>query len=124
MLLPVGWLADRAGRVPVLGGVVLMLGFGVWGTGVGSFGYFVTGCALLGLGMAGWMLPLGVIREHIEPHTLAWRTGLYRVGIDAAAFLGPLICGALGETHTTAFIALVGVAAVAVGGRLLWRDLA
>jgi MFS family permease len=123
-LLPVGWLADRAGRVPVLGGVALLLGFGVWGAGLGPFGHFVAGCALLGLGMAGWMLPLGVIREHIAPHTLAWRTGLYRVGIDAAAFLGPLILGALGETHTTVFIALVGLAAVGVGVRLLWRGLA
>lgn len=124
VLLPVGWLADRAGRVPVLGGVVAVLGLGAWGIGLGSFAYFVAGCGLLGLGMAGWMLPLGVIREHIELRTLAWRTGLYRVGIDAAAFLGPLICGALGEAHTTAFIALVGLAAVAVGGRLLWRGLA
>jgi MFS family permease len=124
VLLPVGWLADRAGRVPVLGGVVALLGLGAWGIGLGSFAYFVAGCGLLGLGMAGWMLPLGVIREHIELRTLAWRTGLYRVGIDAAAFLGPLICGALGEAHTTVFIALVGLAAVAVGGRLLWRGLA
>jgi MFS family permease len=124
VLLPVGWLADRAGRVPVLGGVIALLGLGAWGTGLGSFPPFVAGCALLGLGMAGWMLPLGVIREHIEPHTLAWRTGLYRVGIDAAAFLGPLICGILGEGHTMVFIALVGLAAVALGGCLLWRSLA
>ncbi|HXJ78883.1 MAG TPA: MFS transporter [Candidatus Methylomirabilis sp.] len=120
-LLPVGWLADRAGRVPVLGSVVAIVAFGVWGTGLGSFGYFVAGCGLLGLGMAGWMLPLGIIREHIEPHTLAWRTGLYRVGIDGAAFLGPLICGAIGESHTTVFIALVGLAALVAGGCVLWR---
>ncbi len=124
VLLPVGWLADRAGRVPVLGGVVALLGLGAWGAGLGSFAFFVAGCVLLGLGMAGWMLPLGVIREHIEPRTLAWRTGLYRVGIDAAAFLGPLICGALGETHTAVFIGLVGLAAIAVGGHLLRRGLA
>ena len=124
VLLPVGWLADRAGRVPVLGAVVALLGLGAWSAGLGSFVFFVAGCVLLGLGMAGWMLPLGVIREHIEPRTLAWRTGLYRVGIDAAAFLGPLVCGILGEAHTAAFIGLVGLAAVAVGGHLLWRGLA
>src|SRR5213596_389338 len=61
------------------------------------------------------LLPLGVIREHIEPRALAWRTGLYRVGVDATAFLGPLICGLLGEAQTPAFIGLVGLAAVAVG---------
>jgi len=104
--------------------VLGLLGFGVWGTGLGSFSSFVAGCALLGMGMAGWMLPLGVIREHIEPHTLAWRTGLYRVGIDATAFLGPLICGLLGEASAGTFLALVGLAAVLVGARLVWRALA
>jgi len=121
-LLPVGWLADRVGREPMLGVVLGLLGLGVGGIGLGSLPYFVAGCALLGLGMAGWMLPLGVIREHIEPRTLAWRTGLYRVGVDATAFLGPLICGVLGETQTPAFIGLVGLAAVVVGAHLLWRE--
>jgi len=124
VLLPVGWLADRVGRLPVLGVVLGLLGFGVWSTGLGSFSWFVAGCAFLGSGMAGWMLPLGVIREHIEPHTLAWRTGLYRVGIDAAAFLGPLVCGLLGEASSGAFLALVGLAAVVAGARLIWRVLA
>jgi MFS family permease len=123
VLLPVGWLADRAGRVPVLGGVMVVLGLGVWGAGLGSFAFFVASAMLLGLGMAGWMLPLGVIRDHIEPRTLAWRTGLYRVGIDAAAFLGPVISGILGEAHTTAFTGLVGLAALAVGAHLLRRGL-
>ena len=65
------------------------------------------------------MLPLGVIREHTERSALGWRTGLYRVGVDAAIFLGPLICGFLGEGHTGAFIGLVGLAALAAGARLL-----
>jgi MFS family permease len=123
-LLPVGWLADRAGRGLVLGAVLVLLGVGTWGTGLGSFPFLVAGCALLGVGMAGWMLPLGVIREHTELGTLAWRTGLYRVGVDATAFLGPLICGLLGEAHTAVFIALVGLAAVLGGVCLVWRGLA
>ena len=49
---------------------------------------------------------------------LGWRTGLYRVGVDAAVFLGPLVCGLLGEAHTPIFIALVGVAAFAIAVRL------
>ncbi|HEV8441406.1 MAG TPA: MFS transporter [Methylomirabilota bacterium] len=120
-LLPVGWLADRMGRVPVLGAVLVLLGLGTLGTAGGSLGLFIVGCALFGLGMAGWMLPLGVIREHTDLGTLAWRTGLYRVGLDATSFLGPLICGFLGEAHTGMFIALVGLATVAAGARLLWR---
>ncbi len=120
-LLPVGWLADRVGGGLMLGVVLALLGLGTLGTGLGSFPSFFGGCAFLGLGMAGWMLPLGVIRAQIEPRTLAWRTGLYRVGVDATAFLGPLICGVLGETHTAVFIGLLGVAAVGAGAHLVWR---
>ena len=120
-LLPVGWLADRVGRVPVLAAVAIVMGVGTLSVGLGSFALFAVGCALFGLGMAGWMLPLGVIREHTERGRLAWWTGLYRLGADAAAFLGPLICGLLGAANTGAFVALVGVAAVGVGARLLWR---
>lgn len=120
-LLPVGWLADRAGRVPVLGAVAALLGLGTWGVGLGSFPFFVAGCALFGLGLAGWMLPLGVIRQHTERGGLAWHTGLYRVGGDAAIFLGPFVCGVLGEGGTRWFVALVGAAALGTGARLLWR---
>ena len=52
-------------------------------------------------------------------HTLAWRTGFYGVRIDATSFLGPLICGFLGEGHTGVFVGLVGLAALAAGARLL-----
>src|SRR5262249_1488732 len=96
-LLPVGWLADRVGRVPVLGAVAIAMGLGTWGAGLGSFPLFSAGCALFGPGLAGWMLPLGVMREHTPPGQLAWRTGLYRLGADAAVFAGPLICGVVGE---------------------------
>jgi MFS family permease len=122
-LLPVGWLADRIGRMLVLSVVSGVLGLGAWAVGLGSFPYFVGGCVLLGLGLAGWMLPLGVIREHTETATFAWRTGLYRVGVDAAAFLGPLVCGLLGAERTGIFVGAVGVAALAAGARLGWRAL-
>ena len=120
-LLPVGWLADRVGRVRMLSVVSGFLGLGAWGVGLGSFPFFVAGCVLFGLGLAGWMLPLGVIREHTETAVFAWRTGLYRVGVDAAAFLGPLACGLLGEARTGIFVGAVGVAAVAAAARLGWR---
>lgn len=118
VLLPVGWLADRIGRLPVLTVVAVTLGFGLFAVGLGSLPLLVVGCALFGLGMAGWMLPLGVIREHTDIARLGWRTGVYRVGVDGAIFLGPLICGVLGETYTPIFIALVGVAAFAIAVRL------
>ena len=118
VLLPVGWVADRIGRLPVLTAVAVTLGSGLLAVGLGSLPLLVVGCALFGLGMAGWMLPLGVIREHTDVTRLGWRTGVYRVGVDGAIFLGPLICGLLGETHTPIFIALVGVAAFAIAVRL------
>jgi hypothetical protein len=70
--------------------------------------------------MAGWMLPLGVIRDHTDTARLGWRTGVYRVGVDGAIFLGPLIYGLLGEARAPLFIALVGVAAFAIAARLRW----
>jgi len=118
VLLPVGWVADRIGRLPVLTAVAATLGLGLLAVGLGSLPLLVVGCALFGLGMAGWMLPLGVIREHTDVTRLGWRTGVYRVGVDGAIFLGPLICGVLGETHTPIFIALVGAAAFAIAVRL------
>jgi hypothetical protein len=118
VLLPVGWLADRVGRPPVLTAVAITLGLGLFAVGLGSLPLLVVGCALFGLGMAGWMLPLGVIREHTDVARLGWRTGAYRVGVDGAIFLGPLICGVLGPVHTPLFIAVVGLAALAIAVRL------
>jgi MFS family permease len=118
VLLPVGWLADRIGRLPVLVSVAGVLGVGLWAVGLGSLPLMAVGCGLFGLGMAGWMLPLGVIREHTDVTRLGWWTGVYRVGVDGAIFLGPLICGVLGEAYTPIFIVLVGAAAFAIAVRL------
>jgi len=118
-LLPVGRLADGLGRVPVLGFVIVMLGLGTAAVGLGSFPWFVAGCACFGLGLAGWMLPVGVIREHTRAEHLAWRMGLYRVGVDAAMFFGPFASGLLGEEHAGIFVTAVGALALIVGGRLL-----
>ena len=123
VLLPVGWLADRVGRVPVLGAVLAVLALGTFGAGLGGFPLFVAGCACFGMGLAGWMLPLGVIREHVGMTGLAWRTGLYRVGMDSAVFLGPVVSGLLGERLAGFFVALVGAGALVVAGRLTFRPL-
>ena len=99
-----------------------MLGLGTLGVGLGSFPLFALGCACLGFGLAGWMLPLGVIREHTSVGRLAWRTGLYRVGVDSASFLGPLAASIVGPGGKSAFLGIVGGAALALGARLLWRQ--
>ena len=68
------------------------------------------------------MLPLGVIREHTSLERLAWRTGLYRLGVDAAIFLGPLLSGVLGERRAGVLVAGVGAGTVLVGLALLRRE--
>ena len=119
-LLPVGRLADGLGRTPVLGGVIVVLGLGTAAVGLGSFPWFVAGCACFGFGLAGWMLPVGVIREHTRPEHLAWRMGLYRVGVDAAMFFGPFASGLLGEENARIFVTAVGALALVVGARVLF----
>jgi hypothetical protein len=79
----------------------------------------VAGCACFGFGLAGWMLPVGVIREHTRVEHLAWRMGPYRVGVDAAMFLGPVASGLPGEENARFFVTAVGGLALVVGGRLL-----
>jgi DHA1 family tetracycline resistance protein-like MFS transporter len=123
VLLPTGRIADRMGRVPVLATLMLVLGVGAIGTGLGSYPLFVMGCACFGVGLAGWMLPLGIAREHGGAVGLAWRTALYRVGTDAAIFLGPVLSGLLGARAARLFVAAIGLAALTAGARLLLRPL-
>lgn len=120
-LLPVGYAADRLGRRGLLGWVCLALGLGTVFVGLGPFPLFVLGGGLFGLGLTGWMLPIGVIREHTPVGALGWRTGLYRVGVDAGIFLGPLVSGLLGEAGAGYFVGLIGVVTLVAGARLLWR---
>ena len=121
VLIPVGRLADRVGRGLVLGAVCVALGLGTLGVGLGSFPWFALGCACFGLGLGGWMLPLGVIREHTPVSQLAWRTGLYRVGVDSAIFLGPLVAGVLEGGGQRVFLAAIGGGALLLGARFIWR---
>jgi len=59
----------------------------------------VAGAALFGLGMAGWMIPLSVLRRETPPALVAWRTALYRVGVDGGIFVGPFLGGLFGARH-------------------------
>jgi MFS family permease len=122
-LIPVGRLADRVGHGLMLGVSSLLLGLGVLGVGLGQFPLFAAGCACLGLGLAGWMLPLGVIRDHTSVGRLAWRTGLYRVGVDSAICLGPLFAGSLGPQGESVLLVIIGGAAMALGAGLVVRQL-
>jgi MFS family permease len=121
-LLPLGALADRRGTPRVLGGVLLLFAAALALIGFGSLPLMVAGCALFGLSMAGWMLPLGILRAATPPAQVAWRTALYRVAVDGGMFLGPLVAGLLTARHAgvlpgvmTVVLAAVGLALLGVG---------
>jgi MFS family permease len=106
-LLPLGALADRSARPRVLAGVMVVLAAGVAAVVFGPLALVVLGCVFFGIGLAAWMLPVALINRDGAGHHAAWRTALYRVGVDAGVFLGPLLSGLLGQ-HSVLWI--VGVA--------------
>jgi MFS family permease len=118
-LLPVGVLSDRLGPVRILGGVALAVAAGAVLVGFGGIGTMAFGCALFGLGMAGWMIPLSVLRRETPRALVAWRTALYRVGVDAGMFLGPFLSGFVGVGHLGTVAVTLGGALAAVGAVLL-----
>jgi len=95
-LIPTGVLADRQGAARVLPGILLLMAAANAMIGFGALPVVVVGCALFGLSMSGWMLPLTLLRRDTEPERIAWRTGLYRVCVDGGIFLGPVLSGVLG----------------------------
>src|SRR5437867_2306457 len=117
-LLPVGFLADRRGAARVLPLILLVMAVANALVGFGSLPVVVVGCALFGLSMAGWMLPLGVLRQESSSEHIAWRTGLFRVCVDAGIFLGPFLSGVLGMRHA-GFLPAFWTAALAITGLLL-----
>lgn len=116
-LMPLGLLADRVGAARVLPAVTGMMALATLLVSFGGFAALVTGTALLGFGMAGWMLPLTVLRRETPPALIAWRTALYRVGVDGGLFVGPFLAGLMGASAPA--LAAVIVAALVVVSVLL-----
>jgi MFS family permease len=94
-LLPAGLLADRRGTAGVLGGMLVTFAVGTALVAFGGFAALVVGCALFGVGMAAWTLPLSLLRAETPPEQVGWRTALYRVGVDGGIFVGPFASGLL-----------------------------
>ena len=117
-LLPIGVLADRRGAVPVLAGILMLMALANALVGFGTLPVVVVGCALFGLSMAGWMLPLSVLRRETASEQVSWRTGLYRVCVDAGLFLGPFLSGLLG-LHLAGLLPALWTAALAITALLL-----
>jgi MFS family permease len=120
-LLPLGALADRRGAPPVLGGVLLVFAAAVGLVAFGSLPLMAVGCVLFGFSMAGWTLPLGIIRMVTPPAQVAWRTALYRVAVDGGMCLGPVVSGALTARHAGVLPAVLVAALAATGVALLTR---
>jgi MFS family permease len=97
VLLPLGALADRSSRARVLGGVLIVLAVGVGAVAFGPIPLVIVGCVLFGVGLASWMLPVALLNRDGSARFVAWRTALYRVGVDAGVFLGPLVAGLLAD---------------------------
>jgi MFS family permease len=118
-LLPLGALADRRGTPRVLGGVLLVFSLALGLIGFGGLPLAVAGCALFGFSMAGWMLPLGILRSATPPAQVAWRTALYRVSVDGGMFVGPFVAGLLTARHAGVLPGAMIVVLAAVGLALL-----
>lgn len=107
-LMPIGILADRIGAVRILAGVTLTMAVASVLIAFTPLTGVVIGAALFGVAMAGWMIPLSVLRQETPPALVAWRTALYRVGVDGGFFAGPFLGGLFGGRHlAVAALALV-----------------
>jgi MFS family permease len=69
--------------------------------------------------MAGWMLPLAVIRSVTPAERIGWLTALYRVSVDAGMFLGPFLSGLLGFARAWILPLLFAAAMCAIALGLL-----
>jgi predicted MFS family arabinose efflux permease len=114
-LIPVGLLSDRLGAARVLSAVVFVMAAGITLIAFGGLIPAAIGCALLGLAMAGWMLPLGVLRGATAPERIAWRTAVYRVGVDGGIFLGPFLSGLVAGWSPRLMPALLALVLLAIG---------
>lgn len=112
-LLPIlgGFVADRllgAHRSVVLGGTLIALGHVLLGlSGVGALAtddlgmsVFVMGLALIVLGTGHFKPNIAVMVDKLYPPGDRRRDGAFTIfymGINSGAFIGPLVCGFLGE---------------------------
>jgi hypothetical protein len=104
----------------VLGGVLLLFAVATGLVAFGDLPALVIGCALFGVAMATWTLPLSVLRAETTAAAVGWRTALYRVGVDGGIFLGPFASGFLSPRWPVAMPVLL-VGALAATGLLAFH---
>src|SRR2546422_8118101 len=69
--------------------------------------------------MAGWMLPVGLLRAATPASQVEWRTARFRVFVDGGMFLGPFASGLLGAAHARVLPATLSAGVLSGGGVLL-----
>ena len=121
VLLPLGSLADRGSRARVLAAVLLVLAAGVGAVAFGPLPLVIAGCVLFGVGLASWMLPVALLNRDGSAQRVAWRTALYRVGVDAGVFLGPVLSGLLAARSVLWVVGVATSAALVVVSLALMR---
>jgi MFS family permease len=117
-LIPLGLLADRVGAVRVVSGVSFTVAIASALIAFTPLAGVVIGATLFGFGMAGWMIPLSVLRRETPAARVAWRTALYRVGVDGGMFAGPVLGGLFGGRYLAVVavaLAVIGICLVRVG---------
>ena len=115
-LLPLGMLADRIGAVRVLAGVTFIMAVATVLIAFAPLEGVVVGSVVFGVAMAGWLVPLSVLRQQTPSARVAWRTSLYRVGVDGGMFIGPFLGGVFGARY----LALAALVLLAISLRLTW----
>jgi len=113
LLLPFGLLADRFGPIRILRFVLGSLAAALLLTSFANLSGAMIGVVCFGMGMAGWMLPLSVLRRETEARDVPWRTAVYRVCVDGGMFLGPFASGLLAR-HAGLLPAVIATALVLV----------
>mgnify|MGYP006277517657 CR=1 FL=1 len=123
VLLPLGRLADRVSRVRLLGLILLVLSVGIAAMAFGSFVWAVLGCALFGIGLAAWMLPVSLLGRPPSARAAAWRVSLHRACVDLGVFFGPLAAGLLADAgHLWLAGAIAALALLGTGVALLLHE--
>lgn len=122
VLLPLGALSDRMRTTRVLGLSLLVLAAGTALVSFGTLPFVVVGCVVFGVGLAGWMLPLTVLRRETSPDRVAWWTALYRIGVDGGIFLGPFLSGFLDEESVGLLPGVIAGVLVVIGLLFLRRQ--
>ncbi len=88
---------------------------------LGGFPLVVAGCVLYGVGMAGWPLPLGLLRRETPAGQIGWRTAIYRVGVDGGIFLGPFLSGFLAHEAPHVLPVTCAAALIVIGALIFVR---